>query len=100
MDSPLVQCREEDGYQKKLATLLAEVDRCPKVPRALAGDLLALSEDLGRLYFILNGFYSSRELHFDARVWERQRCFAGWENVDLFSMRIFDRRKWYCVFPG
>lgn len=49
MDSPFVQCLEEDDYQKRLAVLLAEVRSRPEVPSAVANDLLALLEYLSQV---------------------------------------------------
>lgn len=57
LGSSFIRCREEDDYQKKLATLLAEIRRLAKVPRVDAINLLAFPENLGRFYFISNRVY-------------------------------------------
>lgn len=48
MDSPIVRCREEDEYQKKMAILLAEIRRSSDVQSVVAIDLLAFPDGLNR----------------------------------------------------
>lgn len=49
MQSHFVQCLEEDWYQQRLASLLAEGRRGSSVPTLEATELLCLDEDLGHL---------------------------------------------------
>lgn len=93
MDSPFVRCHEKDDHQQGLVTLLAGVRRRTKVPRVVAIDLLAFLESLGRLYFIFSRVYWSREFHFEVRVRDSQKVFAGWHNVELLSTWITGRAK-------
>lgn len=98
-DSLFVQWRKEDDYQKRLAVLLAEIRGRPAVPSVVTVNLLPLLEDLCRLYFMSNRSYWWPKFHFEARVWERQNLLAGWQNLEIFSMRISVRPSSYCVFP-
>lgn len=52
MDSPLVRCREKDGYQQRLAALLAVARRRSTVPTVLTFDLIRLAENLGHRCFV------------------------------------------------
>lgn len=52
--SPFVCSREGHGYLRRLAPLLAEVRRRPKVPCVVPAELLALPEDFGHLYYVAN----------------------------------------------
>lgn len=52
MDAPSVRCREEEDYQKMLASLLAKVSRRSDVRSVVDADLLALPENCGSLNFV------------------------------------------------
>lgn len=56
-ESPFARCREKDDYQKILAVLLADVQHRPKVPNVVAIDLLALPDDVSKVYFTCNRAY-------------------------------------------
>lgn len=49
MNSTFVRCHEEDRYQQRLATLLAEVHRRSTVSTIVATALLCSAEDFGHL---------------------------------------------------
>lgn len=70
MNLPFAGNREEDTYQKRLATLLEGVRHSSKVPGVRAADLLALLENLDRLSLVSNRTYWSRGFHFEGRVRE------------------------------
>lgn len=61
MDSPFVQCGEEDGYPKRLANLFMELHWRQTVPTVMAKNLLCLPEDFGHVYFVAIRAYCSRE---------------------------------------
>lgn len=100
MDSPFILCREEDGYQQRLAALLVEVRRRSAVLTLAATDLLCFTEDLWLLYYVADRSYWAKEFHFEAPVRDRQGLLAGWQNVGLFSMRVSDHAKHYCQVPS
>lgn len=54
-------CHMVDGYQRRLAWLLMEVHRPPKVRKIVSPDLMALLTDFGPLYFEENSSYWERE---------------------------------------
>lgn len=68
--------------------MLAEVRRLLAVLTLPCTDQFCLSEDLGHLYFFANRFYWAETFHFEARVQDRRRLSAGWENVEFFTMRV------------
>lgn len=96
-DLIFVRCREENEYRKKLEALLADVRSRSVVPIAVPVVRLALLENLGVLYFESDRAYWSREFYFEARIPKCQRCFGGWQNVELFSMRTSEKPNYYCI---
>lgn len=91
MDSAFVRGREKVDYQKRLAVLLVEVCHRLEVPRDVANDPLALMEDFSLVNFVSNRFYWSREFHSKVGVRGQQYLLAGWQSIELFSMRTFKR---------
>lgn len=57
--SSLFGCREEGGYQQRIAALLAEVSRRWAVLTVMGSDLLCLAEVLEHLYFVIKLFLLS-----------------------------------------
>lgn len=96
MDSTFVRCHEKEGYQQSLAALLFETCYRSTVPTAVAAFLLCLKNDSGHLYFVTNQSYRPKKFHFETRVCSRQSIFAGFQNVELFSMRVLTSDKYYC----
>lgn len=63
-----VRCNVEDGDQRRLALMISEVRRCPKVLNVVSPDLLALSKDFGHSYYGANRSYWAREFYFESHV--------------------------------
>lgn len=95
-----VRCWQNGTNYKRRVTFLAKVHRRSKVPSAVAVDPLTLLEVIGRLYIVCNWTYASHESHLKTQVPRWQRLFAGWRNIELFSMLIFDKANFTCVFPN
>lgn len=70
-------CLWEDGYQRRLALLLAESCRCPEVPAVVSPDLLSLPVDFGHLYYVENRSYKAREFQFESCILDRQKIFGA-----------------------
>lgn len=70
-----VLCQEEDDYQSVLALSLPGVHRQLKRLALVATELLVLSLDLRRLYFIDRSTKWAWRYHFEVRVRERQKLF-------------------------
>lgn len=76
MDSLFVRCREESGYQRQLALLLAEVFLRPAGPATVSLHLLALSENFWYLYYVANRLYCAREFYVESCVCEHQKILG------------------------
>lgn len=96
IDSLFVRCHEMYGYQSRVAALLAELRRRCTVPTLVATDLLCLLEYLVHPHFIADRSHWRTGFPFDASVWVGKGLFAAWQNVELVSMRVSDRAKYYC----
>lgn len=64
MDLPFVCCREQSGFQHHLSLVLEEVGQCRVIPAVVWPDSLALPEDVGHLYYVLNRLYWACKLYF------------------------------------
>lgn len=100
MDFPFVQSREEDWYQQRLAALSADVRRRSALPRLVATELLYLAYGLGHLYFAINCPYWVKDFHFDVLVRDHQGLFTGWQDIEIFNMRVSDRAQYYSRVPS
>lgn len=96
MNSAFSRWSKEDGYQKRLSIVRANVLCRTKVPRFVAIGLSSLSKNLGSLYLISALAWWSLKFHFEALLQKRQKLFVGWQNAELFNMRVFERAKCYC----
>lgn len=59
-------------------------------------DLLCLPQHLRLVYLVANRAYWSREFQIEAHILCQQGVFAGWQNVEMFSVRVPDRPNYYC----
>lgn len=90
---------QKKGYYQRLAVLITDVHCWPTVSVVVGSDLLFLAEELRHLYFIFIRFYWVKELLFKARVRIRQKLLASWQSIDLTTMRVPDRSKYYFGMP-
>lgn len=98
MESPLVRCREEEGYQRRPALLLAEVLQSPKVLTFVTPDLLVLPKNFEHLYLAMNHSYWALEFYLVNREWGCQKIVGGCNNVVAFSVPAWNHVEYYCGF--
>lgn len=82
-----------------MAYFLADVRCIQEVPTIVATGLLLVTEKLGWLYFLTRLAYHEPKLPFGASVRERQKLFAGWHNVELFTLWILYQQGCYSRAP-
>lgn len=99
MASRFMRWREATGYQRRLALSLPDVRRRLEFSTVVSPDLLGLPEECKHLHYVANRLYWARESYFESCVHYRQKIFAWWRTVELFSVRSPDRIKYYCGFP-
>lgn len=68
--------------------MLAEV-RCRFIVQTLVAiDLFRCAAGMSHVYNISNRSYRAKAFLFEARLRDRQKLFAVWQNVELFSMPV------------
>lgn len=83
IDSLFVRCRDENGYQRRLDLLLADVRRRTKVCTVVLPDSLTLFVYFGQFYYVERRSYWACEYYFESYVYERQKIFGAWHSVVL-----------------
>lgn len=86
MDSLFVRYREDKGYKRRLALLLAGVCQRSEVSTVVSPNLLAFPEDFGHLYYVSIRSYWVHDFYFESHVRECRKISGGWHNIELFSV--------------
>lgn len=85
IESPSVSCREDDGYQRLLALLLAEVRRRPERSTAVSPDLWAFRKHFVHLRYVANRLYWEHEPYFESCVCDRQKTSGAGILLDFLA---------------
>lgn len=88
--SPFVQGQEDVEYELGLLAALAHKRFWFTELTVVATNLLWLPKYSVYFYFVANRSCCANEFHIGARVLNRQQQFAGWQNVECFSMLVSD----------
>lgn len=106
MNSFFVCRREENGYQQRLSSLLAEARRTSEVLTILSTTLMAFTSPglHPRIWIFLISFRTGSngdwESYLKASILEHQKICGGWYDVELFSVKVLDCAGFYYGFSA